>query len=60
MKYFSDKCGPKMTSNFSGEFAAEFFEIENAYVQTELAGGPISQKVIDSKADLAHIKSVPL
>jgi len=53
MKYFSDKGTPKMGFWFSDEFADDYFEIENAYAQTELAGGPISQRIIESRNDTA-------
>jgi len=59
MKYFSDKCGPKLRPSLNGEFADDFFEMENAYAQTELAGGPISLRIIESRADLSHLKSMP-
>ena len=48
MKYFSDKGTPRMRPAFSDEFADDFFEIEDAYAKTELAGGPISQRIIES------------
>jgi len=48
MKYFSDKGTPRMRPLFTEEFADDFFEIEDAYVRTELAGGPISRKIIES------------
>jgi len=53
MKYFSDKGTPRMRPLFSDEFADDFFEIENAYAQVELAGGPISQRIIESQEDIA-------
>lgn len=60
MKYFSDKCGPKLMPDLNEEFSGDFFEIENAYAQTELAGGPISKRIVESRADLSHLKSTPL
>jgi|GEM_PF-3367719 len=60
MKCFSDKCGSKMCPNFTAEFAGDFFEVENAYAETVLAGGPISKRIMESRADLSHLKSVPL
>jgi len=49
MKYFSDKGIPKMRPCFNEEFADDFFEIEEAYTRTELAGGSISQRIIESR-----------
>ncbi|MCL1990680.1 MAG: hypothetical protein FWG67_07310 [Defluviitaleaceae bacterium] len=60
MKYFSDKCGPKMTVHLHEEFADDFFEIEDIYAKTELAGGPITQSVIKSKDDMNPLKNMPL
>ena len=56
MKYFSDKGTPRMRSCFSEEFADDFFEIEEAYARTELAGGPISQRIIESKEAMSGSK----
>jgi len=53
MKFFSDKGTPRMHPCFNDEFAGDYFEIENAYTQTEIAGGSISQKIIESREDLA-------
>jgi len=53
MKYFSDKGTPRMRPLFSEEFADDFFEIEEAYARTELAGGSISQKIIESRESMA-------
>jgi len=43
----------KMHPGYNDEFADVFFEIENAYIQTELAGGPISQRIIESRENIA-------
>ena len=51
MKYFSNKGTPRMRPCFTEEFADDFFEIEDAYARTELAGGPISQRIIESQED---------
>ena len=59
MKYFSDKGVPKMRPDFMEEFTTDFFEIENAYAQTELAGGTISQRIIESRDDLTMLKGTP-
>lgn len=59
MKYYSDKCSAKISHGFTSEFADDFFEIENAYIQTELMGGQISKKIIDSKTDI-HNKGVKI
>jgi len=53
MKYFSDKGTPRMRPCFSEEFADDFFEIEEAYARTELAGGSITQRIVESKEDLS-------
>ena len=53
MKYFSDKGTPRMRLCFNDEFAGDYFEIEDAFAQTEIAGGRISQKIIESREDLA-------
>ena len=60
MKYYSDKGTPRMCSCCSEEFAGDFFEIENAYARTELAGGPISQRIIESREDIAIGGTCPL
>jgi len=51
MKYFSDKGYPKMRPLISEEFADDFFEIEEAYARTEVMGGSISRKIIESRGD---------
>ena len=53
MKYFSNKPTPRIRPCFSEEFADDFFEIEEGYAQTELAGGPISQRIIEAQEDIA-------
>lgn len=58
MVHFSDKCTAKMSAGLTSEFAGDFFEIENAYVQTDLAGGSISKRITQTKADLINNKSV--
>jgi len=60
MKYFSDKGTPRMRPGFSEEFADDFFEIEEAYARTELAGGPISQRIIESRDDMSALKNSSL
>ena len=55
MKYFSDKGTPRMRPCFSEEFADDFFEIEDAYARTEIAGGPISQRIIESRDERSVI-----
>jgi len=52
MKYFSDKGTPRMHPGFTTEFADDFFLIEEAYVRTEIAGGPVSQRIIDALAEM--------
>ena len=51
MKFFSDKGTPRMRPHFTGEFADDFFEIEDAYARTEIAGGPICRRIIESQRD---------
>ena len=51
MKLFSDKGNPRMRPCFSEEFADDFFEIEEAYARTEILGGLISQRIIESRSD---------
>ena len=53
MKYFSNKGTPRIRPLFSEEFADDFFEIEEAYARTELAGGSISQRIIESQENIA-------
>ena len=52
MKFFSDKGTPRMRPCFSEEFADDFFEIEEGYVRTELAGGSISQRIIQAQEEI--------
>jgi len=60
MKYFSDKGTPRMRPCFSEEFADDFFEIEEAYARTELAGGPISRRIIESRDDMSVVEKSSL
>ena len=53
MKYFSDKGTPRISPCLCEEFADDFFEIEEGYVRTELAGGPISRRIIEAQEDIA-------
>ena len=60
MKYFSDKGTLRMRPHFTEEFADDFFEIEEAYARTELAGGSISQRIIESRDMVAGPKKSSL
>ena len=60
MKFFSDKGTPRMCPCFNDEFAGDYFEIEDAFAKTEIAGGTISQRIIESREDLAIGGTDPL
>ena len=38
-----------MQPQLNEEFADDFFEIENAYAQIEIAGGAISKRLLESR-----------
>lgn len=59
MKYFSDKGKAKMHPQSATEFADDFFEIEDAYAQIEIAGGAISKRLLESK-DNVSVDEFPL
>ena len=59
MKYFSDKGKPKMHPRPIEEFADDFFEIEDAYAQIEIAGGAISKRLLES-GDNVSVDEFPL
>ena len=59
MKYFSDKGLANMPIDMTSEFTTDFFEFENAFGKTELAGGTISQKIIETHHQLIKKKNMP-
>jgi len=58
MKCFSDKGAPKLRPDFSGEFADDFFALDDEYVKAEIAGGAITKRTIDSCTDFSAFENL--
>lgn len=50
MKYYSDKGSKFSQVNFLAEMTDDFFAFEDAYAQVGMAGGVISQRIIEVAA----------
>ena len=52
MKYFSEQGNKRTQSNFTAEFADDFWVIEETLAQTAIAGGVISKRIIDTANEI--------
>ena len=59
MKLYSDK-DKKLHPTFTEAFADEFFEIENDFLRTEIAGGPITRRISEAYEEMSLLESLPL
>ena len=59
MKLYSDK-GKKLHPDLTEEFADDFFEIENDFLRTEIAGGPITRRISEEYEAMSVLENFPL
>lgn len=48
MKYFSTKGQPLMRTPYETEFAGDFFETEATYAITEILGGTVAKRIVET------------
>ena len=56
MKLFSNR-NKKLHFDFTEEFTEDFYEIENDFLLTEIAGGPITRRVNDEFEEMSVLEN---
>lgn len=57
MRRYTDKLAREFSKGFMEEFTEDLFDFEQEYIQTEINGGLLSNRIITTHQDLLQAKS---